>query len=223
MLGEYPERKKERKRPSAWLLCCPVSKIQMKSPQPSFGAHHCHCAWMWRKKKREKKEKKRKKRKGWREREGSHWLGAHSLLFLICHQQCLAPVPTSCSSHRALQKEQRSQWDWRQIIKGHCTPSETTANSPKRCLNEILHVLGISSRLKAPLLFGTQAILPFLQQIREPTHEKPRCSHIRTGSEHTGAARPSYKQSRAAQRNHRDCKVKWESIFHGPPHRAEPH
>lgn len=78
----------------------------------------------------------------------------------ICHQQCLALVPTSCSSHRASQKEQHLQSDWRQIIKGHCTPSETRENSPKGCLNENLHVLGISSRSKAPFSGNTYVILP---------------------------------------------------------------
>lgn len=47
-LGGYPKRK----RPSAWLLCCSVSKIHMKSPpHPSFGSHHCHCVQTQKKKK----------------------------------------------------------------------------------------------------------------------------------------------------------------------------
>lgn len=40
------------------------------------------------------------------------------------------------------------------------------------------------------------------QHICDPatlTHDKPMCSHMRMGSEHTGAARPSCKQSRAAR------------------------
>lgn len=132
----------------------------------------------------------------------------------ICHQQCLAPVPTSCSSHRASQKEQHLQSDWRQIIKGHCTPSETRENSPKGCLNENLHVLGISSRSKAPFSGNTYVILPLSPMTNQ-------CAATRERAQST-QEQPFLPASRAEllRRNHWDCKVKRELIFHGPPHRA---